>query len=132
MAPSAPKLRKFDELDGKTFLVGVGANKCATSWIFHYFRTLPEIAVSPLKELHFFNAKVPPPLAQSMDEFAFKRLLYHVQQAGDVLDNLRNRPSFQASVDRGNMIYDDNAYFAHLARWCRPETRTICDITPAY
>lgn len=132
MAQSSLQLRKFDELNGKTFLIGVGANKCATSWIFHYFRSLPEITVSPLKELHFFNAKVPPPLTEPMDQFAFKRLAYHVQQDGDVVDNLRNRPAFQASLDRVSMIYDDNAYFAHFARWSRAETKTFCDITPAY
>ncbi|NNF79492.1 MAG: sulfotransferase, partial [Rhizobiales bacterium] len=29
-------------------------------------------------------------------------------------------------------IYDDNAYFAHFARWSRADTKTFCDITPAY
>jgi hypothetical protein len=48
------------------------------------------------------------------------------------VENLRRRPTFQASVDRAQMLYDDDAYFAHFARICGPDTRTICDVTPAY
>ena len=30
------------------------------------------------------------------------------------------------------MMYDDNAYFGHFSRIRTPDTRTFCDITPAY
>jgi hypothetical protein len=126
-----PNLRHYPELDGKTFLVGVGANKCATSWIHSYLGSSPEVAASPLKEVHFFNARFDPSTS-SMDLFALKRLAFHFRQDGDVVENLRNRASFQASLDRAAMIHDDNAYFGHFARICQPQTRTLCDITPAY
>jgi hypothetical protein len=125
-------LRKYSELDGKTFLIGVGAMRCATSWIHHYLASLREVAVSPLKELHFFSKKFPAHALSDMDAFALKRLGFHMEQAGDAVENLRDRPTFQASVDRVQMIYDDDAYFGHFARLCGPFTRTICDITPAY
>ncbi len=131
MTKTPPKLRRYRELDGKTFLIGVGANKCATSWVYSYLKLLPTVAASPLKELHFFNLNFHP-AADRMNVFAMKRLAFHFKQDGDVVDNLRARPSFQASLDRVRMIYDDNAYFDHFARMCTPETKTLCEITPAY
>ena len=132
MPPESPTLRKNDELDGKTFLIGVGANKCATSWIFRYFLSLPEVAVSPLKEMRFFNAKVRGPLVEDPDLFALKRVAFNFRQEGDVLENLRGRAAFQASVDRVKMVYDEGAYLDHFIRLAAAETKTFSDITPAY
>ena len=127
-----PELQKFDALNGRTFLVCVGAMKCATSWIYHYLATLPGVLVSPLKELHFFNAKFASNALSDMEAIAINRLQYHIGQEGDPVHNLKWRPAYQASVDRVQMIYDDNAYFAHFARLVTPGIRTFCDITPAY
>ena len=110
-----PELQKFDALNGRTFLVCVGAMKCATSWIYHYLATLPGVLVSPLKELHFFNAKFASNALSDMEAIAINRLQYHIGQEGDPVHNLKWRPAYQASVDRVQMIYDDNAYFAHFA-----------------
>lgn len=129
---SLPKLRRYAELDGKTFLVCVGAMKCATSWIHDYLGSLNDVAVSPLKELHFFSTKFPAYALGDMETLALQRLAFHIKQPGEVADNLRRRPTFQASVDRVQMMYDDDAYFGHFARLCGPDDGTFCDITPAY
>ncbi len=131
MPGTSPQLRKYNELGGRTFLVGVGANKCGTSWVYRYLSSLSGVVASPLKEVHFFNAPFHAS-AEQMDLFAVKRLVFHIKQDGDVVDNLRSRPSFQASLDRVKMIYDVDEYFGHFARICTPDTRTLCDITPAY
>ncbi len=131
MTSPLTSLRKYPELTGKTFLVGVGGTKCATSWVFSYLESLPGVRPSPLKEVHFFDTKFSSTAAQ-LDLFAMKRLAFHFRQDGDVIDNLRSRPAFQASVERVKMIYDDDEYFAHFAGLCTLDTRTLCDITPAY
>lgn len=132
MTFNVPRLRRYSELDGKTFLICAGAMKGATSWIHDYLGSLPDIVVSPLKELHFFSSKFLANALSDMDNLAVRRLAFHVGQAGDPVENLRSRPTFQASVDRVQMLYDDDAYFGHFARLCEQETRTFCDITPAY
>lgn len=130
--PATPQgLRKYQELDGRTLLVGVGAAKCGTSWVSTYLNSLSGVTLSPLKEVHFFNTKLRS-TAKEMDLFAIKRLVFHLKQDGDVVENLLDRPSFQASLDRVSMIYDDNGYFDHFARICTPDTGTLCDVTPAY
>lgn len=125
-------LRRYPELDGKTFLVCIGAAKCATSWLHAYLGDLPGVVVSPLKELHFFNAKFPDTALGDMEKLALSRLSFHLDQEGDPVSNLRQRPTFRASLDRARMIYDDNAYFDHFANLCRDDTRCFCDLTPAY
>ncbi|OWU86529.1 hypothetical protein ATO6_06980 [Oceanicola sp. 22II-s10i] len=122
---------RYPSLDGKTFLVCIGAAKCATSWLHGYLASLG-VAVSPLKEVHFFNARFPQNAMGDMEGLALARLKFHLEQPGDVRANLAARPNFAASIDRAQMVYDDNAYFGHFARLCGPETRVFSDITPAY
>ncbi len=126
------QLQVWDALEGKTFLVCVGAAKCATSWLYAYLDNHPAAAVSPLKELHFFNARFPRNSLVDADALALARLAYHLNQPGDPVENLHQRPAFRASLDRAQMLYDDNAYFAHFARLCSDTTETLCDLTPAY
>lgn len=122
----------FPELEGKTLLVCVGAMRCGTSWLYHYLAELDGVAVSPIKEIHFFNAKFPSNALGDMDALALRRLGLHAERNRNSVEKLRETPAVQASIDRAQMIYDDTAYFGHLARISAPETTTLCDITPAY
>lgn len=132
MTVEIPDLRAYPNLSGKTLLICVGAAKCATSWLHDYLGSHAEVAVSPLKELHFFDSKFPELALGDLDGLALARLSFQLGQAGETAENLRRRAIFQASVDNVQMIYDDNAYFGHFARICEPETRCFCDLTPSY
>ncbi len=46
---------KLNNLDDRTFLLGVGAQKAGTTWLYNYLRSHPEIFMSPIKEMHFFG-----------------------------------------------------------------------------
>lgn len=128
---SAGLPRRRPELDGRTFLVCVGAAKTATSWLHARLGATPGVVVSPLEEVHFFDARFAPGGAPAMDRLALRRLAFHLAQEGDPVANLRDRPTFRASLDRAAMILDDDAYLDHFARLCGPDTRTFADITPA-
>lgn len=39
----------------KTFLLGVGAQKAGTTWLHRYLFDHPDVAMSRIKEMHFFN-----------------------------------------------------------------------------
>lgn len=125
-------LRRYAELDGKTMLICVGGTKCATSWLHGYLTGLSGVAASPLKELHFFNRKFTRNALSDMDLLAVRRLGLYLSKAPDPVAMLQDLPEVQAALDRVQMVYDDNAYFAHFARICRPETRVLGDVTPAY
>lgn len=125
-------LRKYREIDGKVFLVGVGAAKCGTSWLYRYLKSLPEVTVSPLKEVHFFDQKFTTHDTEPSNPMAIRRVDDYFEFDVDLAMTLRKHPHFQASIDRLKMIYDDNAYFDHFARICTNRTRVLGDITPAY
>lgn len=125
-------IRKYGELEGKTFLIVAGAMKCATSWVYHYLGALSGVEVSPLKELHFFDSKFHAHALGDMDALAIKRVGLHLNRSGDPVENLLFSEDYQASIDRMQMVYDDNAYFLHFTRLCAPDTKTLCDVTPAY
>ncbi len=131
-ARAAAPLRRVCGLEGRTMLVCIGAMKAATSWLFAQLRTMPEVAVSPLKEVHFLDAKFGGTALAEPEALAVRRLEFHLRQPGDPAENLRSRPAFRASVDRLRMIYDDSAYFEHFAGLAGPRTQVFADITPAY
>ncbi|WP_424967396.1 sulfotransferase [Dinoroseobacter sp. S375] len=124
--------RRADMLDGRTLLVCIGAAKTGTSWLHSYFCGREDVAVSPLKEVHFFDAKFPETALGDPDRFAMKRLEFHLKAAATSPRTLRDAAALQASLDRVQMIYDPLAYFDHFARLSTDRTRVVCDITPGY
>ncbi|SMX50744.1 hypothetical protein [Maliponia aquimaris] len=125
-------LRRYPELAGKTCLICVGGTKCATSWLHDHLSRLPGVAASPLKELHFFNRRFARNALSDMDLLAVRRLGLYLSQGDDPVATLRDTAVVRAAVDRVQMIYDDDAYFGHFARISGPDTRVLCDTTPAY
>ncbi len=119
-------------LAGRTLLICVGAMKAGTSWLFRQLERAEGCAPSPLKEVHFFDARFPRHPIQDEDDLALRRLAFHMTQEGEMVANLRARPAFRACVDRVRMIYEDAAYFEHFASLAGPETRVFADLTPAY
>lgn len=41
--------------EGVTLLVGVGAQKAGTSWVYHYLQRHPACRPGPMKEIHYFD-----------------------------------------------------------------------------
>jgi len=35
--------------------IGIGAQKCATTWLYDLLDLHPSVGLSPLKEIHFFS-----------------------------------------------------------------------------
>ncbi len=59
---ASPKPKKSVELaenlailKGRTFFLGVGAQKAGTTWLSFYLRDHPEVYFSPIKEMHFWG-----------------------------------------------------------------------------
>ncbi|MEM9140616.1 MAG: hypothetical protein AAGB15_12395, partial [Pseudomonadota bacterium] len=113
-----PPLRRYPELDGRTFLLGVGGMKCATSWVFQYVQSLDGVAATPIKELHFFNARLRPKGHQPFTPRLAGLVRDYVDLAPDAAAEIAVNPHFQGAVDCLSMLYDDNAYFGHFARQC--------------
>ena len=46
--------------DKPVFLLGLGAQKCGTSWLAAQLRTHPQFLISPIKELHYWDRRFHP------------------------------------------------------------------------
>lgn len=47
--------QKLAFLKQRSFLLGVGAQKAGTTWLYYYLDKHPEVFMSPVKEMHFFG-----------------------------------------------------------------------------
>lgn len=54
------------------FFLGVGAQKSGTSWLSTYFKSHPEILMSPIKEMTFFGNRKKPNLKRFERQLAFQ------------------------------------------------------------
>ena len=57
-----------------TLCIGIGAQRSGTSWLGTYFKRHPSIYMSPIKELHYFDARWTPELTGRYDERFLARL----------------------------------------------------------
>jgi len=119
-----------DSLDGKTFILGIGAQKAGTTWLHEYLQARPEVFLSPLKELHYFDAKH---LPESCARF---HRVFEEQEA-----RLERRWRWPGSrrvellrhvKDRVRMIRDDAAYVEYFERHVPAACSLFGEITPSY
>ncbi|MEM7545432.1 MAG: sulfotransferase [Pseudomonadota bacterium] len=108
-------------------ILGVGAQKSGTSWLFRYLADHPAIFGSPLKELHFFNAWYKPHLCGNYDDL-FRATL---ARADTVKGRLLDRERVQALRERVAMIEDRDAYLRFFASRIRDEA-FMTEFSPCY
>ncbi len=120
----------FRNLAGRTFLLGIGAQKSGTTWINAYLGRHPAIRMSPIKELHFFDTIYRPDLCGSWnEEFAAR------------LERLRRDPGVDAAafasaalplVERVGMSGRGARYMAYFDRLAAGGAPVVGEITPSY
>ncbi len=124
--PVEPEVRA--RLEGRVMLLGVGAQKAGTSWLFKYLAADPKIAASPLKELHFFSTWLSPRLFKGHDR-AFLRMLAAAEAPAARL--LRAPRRLRALEERRTMMTDRAEYLRYFARRAG-ERRFLLEISPSY
>lgn len=99
----------------KTFLLGVGAQKAGTTWVYEYLNRTAAADFGPLKEYHVLSDEMFRPLPRLRQK----------------LSDLRRRP--KAMGLRATLRRDPEKYFNHfMALLEQPGIRLTGDITPAY
>lgn len=118
-------------LSGKTFVLGVGAQKSGTSWMHNYLRGHAQVTGTRIKELHFFDAWL------LQDGNNLRRFWNHTFGLR-LVEQLRKSPKerdkqlFKALLDRMRMIDDPVEYFHHFERIATPEINVLTETTPEY
>lgn len=94
------------------FLLGLGAQKCGTTWLHRYLRGSSGFAAGPMKEYHVWNGVYPGP---------------------EPLPPFDGAAAAEKEALRRQFIAEPERYFDHFAALlAQPDMRVAADITPAY
>lgn len=113
------------------FFVGIGAAKAGTTWLAGYLRAHPQVFVSPLKELHYFDEKHLPEYAGNVSErflLQAKRFASGLTSAEDTGRLLR----LQHLIKRLEMRSRPRAYVEYFQQFAHRKHRAFGEITPSY
>ncbi len=113
-------------LKDKSMFVGIGAQKTGTTWLADYLSNHNQVCFSPLKELHYFNAKY---LDRSYEKLFVKKLRKYVSQIHSS-DNKFAINNAQLVLKRLG-IYNDQTYMQYFDDLVKNE-KIFGEITPAY
>lgn len=120
-----------------TFLLGVGAQKAGTSWLYQYLRRHPQAVIGPIKELGVFQTQYRPDQFRQSGLAQLRRLRDALDQA--IATQEPGQPIAASRdllhrVDNLAMVLDQNRYWGHFQRLKRrhPQARLFGDITPEY
>ncbi len=110
-----------------TFLLGTGAQKGGTTWLYHYLKASPQFVSGYRKEYHVFDA-----LDVKGQAYRRKRVLDEAEAA---LGRARAGKPLNAQVMHLSSMYaDPEMYFDYFAGLLgsRADARVTADLTPAY
>lgn len=109
--------------DKHVFLLGLGAQKCGTSWLAKQLRTHPQFLISPIKELHYWDRRFHP------DYFRPNGLVKKVAKlASENPKALLTDPL----VERMLMERDERFYLNFFETRLTPAHRAFGEFSPSY
>lgn len=118
-------------LRGKTFVLGVGAQKAGTTWLHNYLNSHHDVYMSPIKELHYFDILYRPDLCAALGG-RFRRNLSIKLRNLKVGEPIAERPDIIDLVDRIRMDYQNDAYLDFFCSRAPESAKVVGEITPSY
>lgn len=113
-----------DKDESKTFFLGVGAAKSGTSWMYNYFKSHPEILMSPIKEMNFFGNRKNSQLTRFKEMLALK----DVEAAFTGRTYRYSRKILNERITMAGDIAKYKTFFHNLIT----DEKAYGEITPAY
>lgn len=116
----------------QTLAICIGAQRAGTTWLADYLRAHPEVHLSPIKEVHYFDARYAPKWCRRYEE----DMLAELQRETAALtlqssaDPARNQ-KLGAILLRLRMVTDPPAYMRFMS-WGSAGRRVLVDVTPDY
>jgi hypothetical protein len=107
-------------LRGKILIIGIGAQKTGTTWLYRYLRRHPQVAMSPHKELHYWDERYRPDLCGHWTDYFASRI-----------PQVMNADHAQALAERVSMR-DGSDYMQFFAKRTGSDAAAFGEITPSY
>ncbi|MFQ6539596.1 MULTISPECIES: hypothetical protein [Aphanothece] len=105
------------------FLLGVGAQKCGTSWLYKQLAAQREVMMSPIKELHYWDRRFHP---------GFFRPINRAAQLEKLLKQHGEKMIKSDAFERIAMECGEDYYLAFFRRRLKPHHKVLGEITPSY
>jgi len=120
-------------MSNSRYVIGIGAQKSGTSWLADYLLGHPEVLVTPIKELHFFDSLYRPDLCAGFERKIIKSFVdvAHKMQVADVSKDTGRFNRFSKLFDRVRMCGDIQRYRHYFEHYASTQS-VFCDITPEY
>ena len=122
-----------DALRGKRLLIGIGAQKSGTTWLSDYLHRHPDVFMSPIKELHYFDLKYVPEIRSIQESYfvsRMKTMARSIKGYSDIRDRTHAYRQLKNYVDRFEMQTVDD-YLDFFRTRVGPEP-VCCEISPGY
>lgn len=114
----------------KIFILGIGAMKAGTTWLYSYINSCDRIVCSPLKEIHYFDVVHRPDLFSGRVNKNWRDINNVVQ--GDKIGQHLDDWAVRSNLERLYMHYDERAYMNHFRMRETEVSSHYCEITPSY
>lgn len=137
-----------------TTFFGVGAQKAGTTWLYDLLERYPDCAPTPVKEMHFFDAKYVGSMNGAAFVGEFEDISARATQLAGRMAKLREKGIFK-DIDYGEdplagkgvdetldriirnaqrlKVRDSASYVAYMEEWRRTSgAKAVGEITPAY
>jgi hypothetical protein len=118
---------KLAVLKGRTYFLGVGAQKAGTTWLSYYLREHPDVYFSPIKEMHFWGNRTGD---DKWPGSMFRKKLAEREEATGENPDVPAKLAI-ALRDRLRMGGDVNGYRRYFRRRVKHQS-VFGEITPAY
>ena len=113
------------------YFAGVGAAKSGTSWMADYLAGHPDVAMSPIKELHYFDARYCPAFCGHWDkEWAAVQEKLKARSLTDDSEALQEK--LRCVTLRLEMIQQPQKYKQYFDEFVTGSHRAFGEITPSY
>lgn len=127
------RLQENDPLQDKTILIGIGAQKAGTTWLWEYLTDHPGIFMSPIKEIHYFDMKYVPEIRPIQEQYFIKRMQHFAQKTTD-FKQIRQNEFHYRQLKNYLEIFEmkDNEDYLNFFRQRVGKEPVCCEISPGY
>ena len=119
------KARAMANFEDAALLLHIGAPRTGSKWTTQFCSDHPEILMSPIKNLHYFDD------ADGIYHEQFAERFRRLKKRYDRGASANPPPIYSLLFDRLKMRADPDAYLDYFRRRWRGE-RILCDVTPSY
>lgn len=121
-----------NSIKDKTFVLGIGAMKAGTTWLYAYFDDHHDIYASSIKELHYFDQIYRPDMCAYFGRKFAESLATQLASSGTE-NQFKDRPDIVDLADRVRMNDEgDSAYVDFFEKRVPQNIHSFCEITPSY